>query len=193
MQAIRDKITAAFDDHELAFLPALDPTKKLMVRSSGDEDRPESANAGGNLSLPSDPERKAVIHAIGQVVASYFSEKSLEQRLLGGEDITVFPLCSVLIQELIGESAEAIPCSFVMYSKESGMDTAGLVHIQATYGHGEGIVESRVPFDSYYMSGGHLTSTTIAHKPVRLRKGEGSGLDIVTNSETIADQPVLSP
>ena len=73
------------------------------------------------------------------------------------------------------------------------MDTAGLVHIQATHGHGEGIVESRVPFDSYYMSGGHLVSSTIAHKPVRLRKGEGSGLDIVTNSETLAEKPALSP
>jgi len=56
LQHIRDKIASAFEGHYLSFLPALDPTKKLMVRSSGDEDRAESANAGGNLSLPCNPE-----------------------------------------------------------------------------------------------------------------------------------------
>ena len=51
----------------------------LMVRSTGEEDSVDLANPGGNISiaavnaaLPED-----VCHAIGLVVASYFSEKSL--------------------------------------------------------------------------------------------------------------------
>ncbi|MBF0297370.1 MAG: hypothetical protein HQK51_01535, partial [Oligoflexia bacterium] len=52
----------------------------IMVRSTGKEDTAEIANPGGNESLPAYPNKKAIAKAIGVVVASYFSEKSLKQR-----------------------------------------------------------------------------------------------------------------
>lgn len=99
----------------------------LMVRSSGAEDSEKTANAGGNVSIAYVPasDRKAVCSAIGNVVQSYFSKTSLQNRLNAGlnpfeEDLSL----GVVLQELIGEpvggslKSEDIPVSFVLFTNE---------------------------------------------------------------------------
>lgn len=88
--------------------------ERLMVRSTGREDTKELANAGGNTSVPnviSDIDH--ALQSLGEVVTSYFGEKSLKQRL-GVEDRTLFdpmPLTPILFQRMIGERDGARPQS----------------------------------------------------------------------------------
>lgn len=123
----------------------------LMVRSSGSEDSRTSANAGGNVSVAYvAPEAKAVCAAIGEVVASYFSEGSLQNRLNTNENPFSTPLSlDVTTQELIGEpiggakDPSKIPVSIVMFTNEptyTGNEKFRVMRISATYGHGEGVV-----------------------------------------------------
>ncbi|MCK4650747.1 hypothetical protein KAT08_01100 [Candidatus Babeliales bacterium] len=69
------------------FLEVLQKTGKhdvlLMVRSTGREDTKNLANAGGNESVSSVlPELVEIWHAIGEVIGSYFGDKSFSQRLI---------------------------------------------------------------------------------------------------------------
>ena len=75
-----------------------------MVRSTGEEDTVDMANPGGNKSVAAVKlDSIAISNAIGVVVASYISEKSLTQRLLSGDDISKPSFMPVLIQRMIGE------------------------------------------------------------------------------------------
>ena len=95
-------IQAVFDDKNHKFIvEGMDEQKKQMVRSTGDEDRVDVANYGGNESVPSDFD--SISSSIGKVISSYFSENSMSQRLKSGEKITEKPpLMPCLIQEVIG-------------------------------------------------------------------------------------------
>ncbi len=70
----------------------------------------------------------------------------------------------VLIQEMIGFSSDPKDCvrSGVMYTSECGHQ------VQVAPGYGELIVNSRVPFDSYFVSSGSIVYSDIQEKPVRL-------------------------
>src|SRR4029079_13661071 len=104
------------------------------VRSSGMEDSDELANPGGNKSYSGiKPDAESISKAMGKVVASYFSEKSLEQRLKGidgqSDRITSSILSDafmpVLLQKMINETPDNMIYSGVMYTGERG------THIQA--------------------------------------------------------------
>ena len=133
---------------------------KLMVRSTGKEDTRKLANAGGNESIANvEPTMDGILTAAQEVIASYFSEKSLNQRL-GLGDITLFSeeiFCPLLIQRMIGEiKGKEIPSCGVMFTEEveggisykeeldeSGkIKTTGISLIQAAYGHNELVVNS---------------------------------------------------
>lgn len=128
--------------------------QKIMVRSTGKEDTLKVANPGGNESIANvAPARKEISVAMGAVVASYFSMKSLGQRLAAGDDIGQAPLMPVLLQVMIGETRGCIPVSGVMYTVEAGLQTEGVVQISATYGHAEGVVTGSASSDLYYVQG----------------------------------------
>lgn len=97
---------------------------KLMVRSTGKEDTLEMANAGGNASKVNvDPNPLSVLSAIKDVVLSYFSERSLSQRLKIG-DQSLFTLDSlitpVLLQEMVGEGDISLsPSKYVQMRSRS--------------------------------------------------------------------------
>ncbi len=166
---------------------------KLMVRSTGKEDTATLANAGGNESVANvDPENmKNILDALREVVASYYREKSLKQRL-GAGDKSLFveaPFTPAVIQRMIGEvpggvqklgksqSLFKVPRCGVMFTEEAEgsvsrymkknsntgviedkdpqdpkrIATSGITLIQAAYGHNEGVVNSLVAVDSYYV------------------------------------------
>jgi len=142
----------------------------LMVRSTGFEDTVDVANPGGNKSLAAIKNtEKDISTAIGKVIASYFSEKSLMQRLLSGDSIQKDPFMPVLIQKMIGEKLEGeeklenIVASGVMYAKEEGM-----TRIDVAPGHGELIVNSKAPFDTFEVSEYDIVHAEIHKKPYRV-------------------------
>lgn len=145
---------------------ALDKSSLVMVRSTGLEDDVDNANPGGNESVPSKFDNKNISNAIGEVVASYFSEKSLSQRLKAKDDITQNPFMAVLIQNLVGEGLsndDGIVYSGVMYSGN------GATRIQAAPGHGELIVNSKGNFDNFYITSQNMVYAEVQNKDFRLK------------------------
>ncbi len=141
----------------------------FMVRSSGDEDSEDMANPGGNKSISAVKNDKASLSkAIGEVVASYFSKKSLTQRALSGDDVTKPPFMPVLIQKMVGEKlggeadADKIIISGVMYTNDS------FIRIQVAPGHGELIVNSKSTFDTYDVTKHGVVHAAIYDKQSRL-------------------------
>lgn len=123
----------------------------LMVRSTGAEDSRQTANAGGNISKAYVPSTlEGFCEASGEVVASYFSFSSLQNRINAGlnpfeQELTL----SVLAQQLIGEeiggatNPKNIPISLVLFTTEPlyvGGEKFRVMRMSATYGHGEGVV-----------------------------------------------------
>tara|TARA_R110002110_G_scaffold404606_1_gene623119 strand:- start:143027 stop:147121 length:4095 start_codon:yes stop_codon:yes gene_type:complete len=192
---IRQLIKNTFLHHPLPesiivdFLDACDPDDLLMVRSTGKEDSADLANPGGNESIAAvQPTQQDISIAVGKVIASYFSEKSLEQRIKGKDDISAPPFIPVLLQKMIGEPLEAKiedgVISGVLYTSEYGSK------IQMAPGHGELIVNSKAPFDSFYVTREAVVHSQIAIKPQRLVSKEtqsGSGvkrsLEMVNNDK----------
>ncbi|KKQ33589.1 MAG: hypothetical protein US49_C0001G0269 [candidate division TM6 bacterium GW2011_GWF2_37_49] len=178
---------------------------KLVVRSTGPEDTDNVANAGGNESVKNvAPIIKEIMHAMGIVVASYFSAKSFGQRLIAG-DIKLFnlPMTPVLIQKMIGEvEGEPIPSAGVMYTEEAEggwsrlrqanpgfKKTTGITVIQATYGYNEGVVNGLVPIDSFYVSADYIIHEVIKRKHVRIVPAHDTP---IPNLAEIADKPALN-
>ncbi len=94
---------------------------RCMVRSSGREDTDKLANAGGNESISNIvPTHGGLMKAIGLVIASYFSQKSLMQRLWAGDtSIVNNPFTPVIVQRMIGEeSGKPLPRCGVMFTEE---------------------------------------------------------------------------
>lgn len=124
----------------------------LIVRSTGCEDG-SFANAGANESIVYvPPENVPLCEAIGKVVASYFSKKSLQMRLNTGINPFFEKMqLAVLIQELIGEplsemhSENEIPVSFVLFTNTASSWSTDfrVMQIALTYGHGEGVVNQQ--------------------------------------------------
>ena len=144
LASIQDKIENAFKDNSIFVTGDIEyplnfENKSLMVRSTGHEDSDELNNAGGNLSLQSYGDTASLNQAISQVVSSYFSFKSLSQRIYAGDDITQEPFMPVLMQELIGEAVNGFDqeiSSGVAFVKN------GKVSVNAAFGHNELVVGS---------------------------------------------------
>ncbi len=150
------------------------PGEVLMVRSTGKEDSAELANPGGNESYAGiSADIEAVSTACGKVIASYFSEKSLEQRLKAkqvDDSILGEPFMPVLLQKMIGEllvegkeTPEKEVYSGVMYVSKDGK-----VMIQEAPGHGELVVNSKGPTNSYFILGDGTVHRQINEKPFRM-------------------------
>lgn len=144
--------------------------RRVMVRSTGFEDRVDVANAGGNESLASKNNPNDISESIAEVIGSYFSVKSLSQRLKLGENITESePLMACLVQTLVGEGLNgekgtpSIPISGVIYT-----DGRGGIRVQAAPGHGELVVNSKGHFDNYYIKEDGSIYTAVGNKKVRL-------------------------
>jgi hypothetical protein len=174
---------------------------RIMVRSTGREDTETLANAGGNESVANvKPITLKVVKAIKQVVLSYFSEKSLRQRL-GQYDTTVFSntiFVPILLQQMIGEVGKgSIPTSGVLFTQdpEAGMAT-GVALLQAAFGHGELVVNSLGLVDTWRILNlptGHAVYPTIRNKVDRLAPDKkNGGLCRVSNSLAIQKEPSLS-
>ena len=169
--------------------------KFLMVRSTGREDSKKIANAGGNESIASvKPNIGSVWDAMKKVVMSYFSTKSLSQRLISGDDILKDPFLPVLIQVMIGEktwdennppfTVYEVPVSGVMFSQEAEGNTPGVTQIQVAYGHNEGVVNSLVDVDTFYVGKSGVINPVIRKKKMRIvakKTKEGYRLDSQEN------------
>ncbi len=182
----------------------------LMVRSTGKEDTKECPNAGGNESVAAVKlERQDVLEAMSVVVQSYFSEKSLTQRLIANDDILVDPFVPVLIQVMIGEKVggtieiKDIPISGVMFTQEAEGYTFGVTQIQATFGHNEAVVNSLVPVDTFYIGNipfylngeAFFTTHSIIRKKnrrlVSVEDDDKYKLDFINNNEGMQLEPCL--
>lgn len=158
----------------------------LMVRSTGAEDSSTMANAGGNESIANvTPTSNAITAAMGDVIASYISKKSLQQRLCCAttiKDVQALlapPFIPVLIQEMIGETTpssttshdayiKTIPVSGVMFTTDTESTIPGMTLIQTTFGHNQGVVNSQVPVDSWYISPTNQIRSVVTQKTTRL-------------------------
>src|SRR5579872_3600750 len=107
---IRAGIAAAFSPGAIPqamqdeLKPFIKADRQYTARSTGHEDRTDIANAGGNESVAAVPaDLEAIWQAMSIVVQSYFSEKSLKQRLLAGDNVTKNYFIPVLIQQMVGE------------------------------------------------------------------------------------------
>ncbi|BDC34427.1 hypothetical protein Noda2021_03850 [Candidatus Dependentiae bacterium Noda2021] len=186
----------------------------LMVRSTGVEDSVAFANAGANVSkayiTPEAEEAIELQKAMGQVVASYVTLHSLKNRLAQGHTLEASIFMPVLIQELVGEPINSqetdplkIPVSGVAYSTNQQLSDTALkvTEINASYGHGEGIVANRVTADKYYLVPSTHSSSAffvpqIYTKHDRLVPQTINGaieLETIENPSDLAQKPCLSP
>ncbi len=145
----------------------------LIVRSTGKEDSDTTSNAGGNLSIPyTRKNEKEVLSHIGKVLGSYFSERSITQRIASQDKSLVEdeePFVPILIQEMCGEPLhhklpeKAIPRSGVIFiRKDISEASIGL-------GHNEGIVSSKVSTDTYHFTRNGGVSCSVREKFSRFR------------------------
>jgi len=148
----------------------LPPDTLFMVRSSGEEDRVDVSNPGGNKSVAAVKlESTAISNAIGVVIASYLSEKSLTQRLLSHDVITKGAFMPVLLQKMIGEKLNGfddpakVVISGVMYAKPNG-----ITRLDVAPGHGEIIVNSKEHFDTIEVTPDNIVHPEIHYKATRL-------------------------
>ncbi len=170
LKELQALILKTFTEHPLSaeiLAPYLKQINKkaVMVRSTGAEDSIKTANPGAHESAPAEPDATAISYAIGIVVASYFSDKALQQRFLTQEnavndiaEILKDPFMPVLIQRMITGSV----ISGVMYTSDSGG------RIQLAPGHGELVVNSQAPFDTFFVTREDVVHAEINRKPIRL-------------------------
>ncbi|MCE5317944.1 MAG: hypothetical protein LLG04_11390 [Parachlamydia sp.] len=167
--SLRLAMKEAFANHPFEFdqevLKLVEEVKKegafLIVRSSGAEDSRQSANAGGNETVPYvHPAEAPLSSAVSRVVLSYFGDGSLQNQINSGLDPFLSPLqMDVAVQELIGEpvggekNIQKIPASLVLFTNEPmyvGNEPFRVMRISATWGHGEAVVgPAGVKSDNY--------------------------------------------
>lgn len=192
---IQEKITTHFQNNDfqndkLKEWTAQNSSALLMVRSSGKEDTDESSNAGGNESVDSvknDP--RTISESLGRVVSSYFSQKSITQRLVC-RDKTLFtepkPFVPVIIQVMIKEEPNNIPRSGVMFTSQHGRSSQ-ITMIQTGYGHNEGIVANKVGVDTYFVDREQHVHSVVRKKETRVKESA-----LVQNETKMQTAPALS-
>ncbi len=161
------KLEKWLNDHE---------PRSLIVRSTGMEDSDTNSNAGGNESVAY-VERQYLSQAVGRVLSSYFSEKSIAQRLQAKDDTlfsTAPPFLPVLVQEMILEEEnpddDAILRSGVLFTYQQEL-ARGTTVIQTGLGNNEGIVTSQVAVDSYYVDDKENIHAVVRNKDTRFVHG----------------------
>ncbi|KKQ33259.1 MAG: hypothetical protein US49_C0002G0154 [candidate division TM6 bacterium GW2011_GWF2_37_49] len=176
---------------------------KAMVRSTGKEDTKKVTNAGGNESYANVPVNyKSLNEYVNAVIASYFSKKSMEQRLVEkDETIKFLPSMPVLIQRMVGEQEGGttditkIPVGCVVYTQETYANTQGTTIIQASWGHNAGVVDNLVSVDTFVVDKNFNVNSLIRKKSSRLipvnENGQNS-LKMVNNPAEIQNVPALS-
>lgn len=198
LEQLRNEIITTFQNHPIEdkdlqrFLDA-QTGHTLMVRSTGEEDTVDLANPGGNESIAAvTPTIAAVSVAIGRVVASYFSEKSLRQRLLSPDNnITKEAFVPVLIQQMIGEprngfdNPDKVIRSGVMYTGKS------FTRIQVAPGHGELVVNSQGLFDTFSVTRENMVYPEIRTKKYRLVPSY-DGLQLKENPKSLQQDVSIS-
>lgn len=204
--------TASIDTQQLKklMIEIADKKEKLMVRSTGNEDTAELANAGGNESVANvGLDTAQLLTAIRIVICSYFSQKSLTQRLGAGDrSIPEPPFTPVLLQRMVGEkTGGVIPRSGVMFTEEpegslskknivgpgGKVATSGIMIVQGAYGHNEGVVNSIVPVDTYYCISDQQSYAIIRPKLFRLAPTQPLKLGRRENSPALITQPAFGP
>lgn len=185
----------------------------LMVRSTGDEDNKELANAGGNFSaayVP--PTRSDLLKAVGDVVKSYFEFGSLQNRLnVNQNPFNKEIKAPVTIQQLIGETIDGsqnfaeIPISLVLFTNEPlyvGEEKFRVMRLSTTYGHGQGVVGNYgLATDTVLMLRSESQPDQLyvlydnRAKPARLAPVFTAGgviLDKMNNPQELATRPALN-
>ncbi len=188
-----------FDNSAIRDLIESGRAEYLIVRSTGREDSDKISNAGGNLSIPyTKPTVKDVSINIGAVIVSYFSEKSILQRIASNDTTLTterIPFVPVLVQEHVGERVGSetgkIPRSGVIFIKPN------VSEIAVGLGHNEGIVTSSVPVDTYrFTSNGNLRAVVV-EKTVRFKGVMGASGKVecrpVSCVGRIVEEPALTP
>jgi Pyruvate phosphate dikinase, AMP/ATP-binding domain len=185
----------------------------LMVRSTGAEDSRQTANAGGNVSKAYvSPQTAPFCEAVGDVVRSYFSYPSLQNRINAGLNPFAHELkLAVTAQPLIGEAVDGktppsqIPISLVLFTSEPlyvGGEKFRVMRLSATYGHGEGVVGNQgiasdtaliliseaKPDQLYVLYDNQAKPERLAPK----RTSEGIHLAKTPNPPSLVNKPVLS-
>lgn len=198
---ITKTLTSSNDFPSDQFIKTFVGGKPIMIRSTGREDTLKSAgNLGGNTSIANVmPSRKDITAAIAEVVTSYFSTKSLGQRAASGDTLlTEFPAMAVLLQDMVGEDLRTpdpegvnIPVSGVLYTTEGELNTQGVMQVNATYGHAEGVVTGSQASDLFYVQKDH-THSIIQRKGERRIPGKSGVLETAPNPKTIRDKPCLN-
>jgi hypothetical protein len=207
---IQDKIVDYFESHEFEsfvlndWLRGVD-SEFVIVRSTGREDSDISANAGGNASIPYvAPEGRGVSEAMSCVVASYFGEKSIIQRLQSG-DSTVFtdpPFIPVLVQKMVcetnsggeGSKLRDIPSSGVLFTGETGK-ADGVTVVNAAFGSNEGVVASLVRVATYLVhdNGVYTVQRDLNTRYVHKQLEEGDyEVSSIPNSASLRNSSPLS-
>lgn len=149
--------------------------RRLMVRSSGNEDSDEFSNAGGNESIANvSPNTFAVTNALNEVVASFVNTKTIMQQSIAHQNPFKKLAASAFLQYMIGEDLNGatdithIPVGCVVYTQEPFGNTPGVTLIQASFGHNEGVVNSTVATDSFLIDNSGAVQSLIKQKPQRL-------------------------
>ncbi len=183
---IRQNIHTRFEE-EVFRLPKR-PEGALMVRSSGAEDRKDLDNAGGNTTECNVIGEDAVVsQAIGTVVASYFGENSLIQRLLAGDNILHFPTMGVIVQTMIGCTDDPLRIvSGVGYREEPLARTKHTSAIHAAPGHGEFVVTGEGVVDDYYVTRHEGIEPIVRRKPFRIAPKAEGGILATPNDPQVA-------
>ncbi len=175
----------------------------IAVRSTGKEDSDKISNAGGNLSNPFVSRNLSDISKnIGAVIASYFSEKSISQRISSDDSSLIEdrdPFVPVLLQEAIAERTQGItdekmiPRSGVLFVRVGSMEVS---ETSVGLGHNEGVVTSQVMTDTVRFSKDGTISQVVRNKSTRFRGHVDKFGDVscisVRCDKSIATKPALS-
>ena len=167
---------------------------RVIARSSGrTEDSKTVSLAGayesiGNLS----PELDDVTQGMCEVLASYFSEKALSQRIAAqDEHFYDDPFLAVLIQKMVGLTG--IPISGVLFTQEAEGRTPGVADIRCVWGLNDGFVNSLVSFDTYYVGPSRTIYPLIGNKLSRIVAGKKRGtIEQVANDAALHRKPCLT-
>lgn len=178
---IRKLIHTTFQKHPIDFkeaseyiekLKRSDPTALLAVRSTSREDTAEFANPGGNeTALAVSPDLKSISTAMTEVVMSYFSEKSLKQRLLANNDITEVPFVPVLLQKMVGNLPKEKLATPLKSADFHDIMRAGVIYttkdtvrFETAPGLGELVANSKGFTDKYFVTRENVVHSEIYRK-----------------------------
>lgn len=93
-------------------------------------------------------------------------------------------------RSVAGLATPKVPRSGVMFTQDRESCAPGIMVVQATWGHNEGVVMSLVPVDTYRMSGTAIYPV-VRRKYVRLVPGE-EGLQRIANDKKLAGASTLT-